>query len=158
MRETRGKGNCIGIGIALSFALSLSWHFVGRGVHTVGHASPPLDAASWRRSSAFSSARRLSSAVGSSAPSGSGSSSEERGAGAGGRGDPRADFEPAILPFQGMRRQAVAADHFHSSKPTRVSGPSLRPWHLATGRISGRASPTGRAGPYLALKGQRQIR
>ena len=39
---------------------------------------------------------------------------EERGAGAGGRGDPRADFEPAILPFQGMRRQAVAADHFHA--------------------------------------------
>ena len=63
MRETRGNGNCIGIGIALSFALSLSWHFVGRGVHTVGHASPPLDAASWRRSSAFSSARRLSSAT-----------------------------------------------------------------------------------------------
>ena len=64
---------CIGIGIAFDcIVIVLAF---GRGVHTVGHASPPLvDAASWRRSSAFSSARRLSSAVGSSAPSGSGSS------------------------------------------------------------------------------------
>ena len=98
----------------IEFCIVIVLAFLSGEVHTVGHASPPLDAASWRRSSAFSSARRLSSAVGSSAPSGSGSSSEERGAGAGGRGDPRADFEPAILPFQGMRRHAVAADHFHA--------------------------------------------
>ena len=86
--------------------------------------------------------------------------------GAGGRGDPGADFEPAILPFQGMRRQAVAADHFHALPGVSVftlraaaveqgsrcqcfpnlrvfsPGPSAPPV-VAKGNVRRRASPTG---------------
>ena len=53
---------CIGIGIAFCIVIVIG--IVWGRVHMVGHASPPLvDAASWRRSSAFSSASRFSSAA-----------------------------------------------------------------------------------------------
>ena len=51
---------------------------------------------------------------------------QQRRVGAGGRGDARADFEPAILPFQGVRREAVAADHFHTSAPVQCFSLTLR--------------------------------
>ena len=151
---------CIVIVLAFSF---------GRGVHTVGHASPPLDAASWRRSSAFSSARRLSSAVGSSAPSGSGSSAASStlsSSGARGGGDARADFEPAILPFQGMRRERVAPHHFHArcSSNSRCQGflQNLRVfWRtkrsrpvVARGKIRRRAFPTAARHPVSGFTGK----